>query len=169
ARERRGAVQRERAEPPIAHLPLDLAAGPHEDGGGACLVDRHARAGNLRANGAPQRDQLSGGVDDRDHHAVPVLLGLPLGSLDDRLGTGLVDHASLAYGGHGQTPFSCLPAGSRGPVAFRTAAQPAVSVVMNRTFRRTPPNVKLTAPGRLTSPISPPSGLNTWTPANEDA
>src|SRR5439155_24855096 len=113
--------------------------------------------------------QLSGGVDDRDHHAVPVLVRLPLGSLDDRLGTGLVDDASLAYGGHGQAPFSRLPAGSRGPVAFRTAAQTAVSVVMNRTFRRSPPNVKLTAPGRLISPISSPSGLNTWTPANEDA
>jgi hypothetical protein len=42
ADQRRRSVQRERAQPPVGDLLLDLAAGTHEDGGGARLVGRDA-------------------------------------------------------------------------------------------------------------------------------
>jgi hypothetical protein len=47
------------------------------------------------------------------------------------------------------------------PLACKTAAQIAVSVVMKRTLRSGPPKVKLTAPGRLISPIRSPATSKT--------
>ena len=52
---------------------------------------------------------------------------------------------------------------------LRTAAQMAVSVVMNRTAPPGPPKVKLTAPGTLIWPMRSPAGLNTWTPLGDEA
>ena len=91
AGQRGGAVKRERTEAPVGDLLLHLAAGPHEDRGGARLVDRDARARDLRARRAPQRDELAPRVDDGDYDAQALRECVALGGLDHRLGAGLID------------------------------------------------------------------------------
>ena len=93
-------MQRERAEPAARDLLLELAAGADEDRRGARLVDRDARAGDLRARRAPERDQLAGALDDGDHDAVAVLARVPLGGVEHGLGAGFVDDLVRGYVGH---------------------------------------------------------------------
>ena len=56
-------MERKRSEAAIRDLLLDLAARPHEDGGGAGLVDRNAGRGDLSAPCTPQLDQLAMRID----------------------------------------------------------------------------------------------------------
>src|SRR5206468_3323834 len=153
------AVQREGAEAAVADLLLDLPARADEDRRRARLVDGHARARDLRLLGAAELEQLAGGVDDRDDHAV----SLPGGELEpgahDRVGARGVDHPLGPDGCH--EPHA--------PFASSTAAKIAVSVVMNRTSRRGPPNVKFTVPGRWISSSSAPSAAWMRTPADAEA
>ena len=69
------------------------------------LVDGDPGAGDLRARGAPQRDELAGALDDGDHHAVAVLAGVALGGVEHRLGAGLVDRLVTGDVGHGSGSF----------------------------------------------------------------
>ena len=84
-------MQRERAEAPAGDLLLDLAAGADEDRGGPRLVDGDARAGDLRARRAAQRDDLAPRVHDGDDDAVAALECMALGGGDHGLGAGVVD------------------------------------------------------------------------------
>ena len=86
ARQRDGAVQGERAQAPARDLLLQLAARPHEDGGGARLVDGDARACDLRAFGAAQLDDLAVDVDHDHDHAVAPVVGEGERRVDDRVG-----------------------------------------------------------------------------------
>jgi len=87
----RGAVQRQGAQPAARDLLLHLAAGAHEDGGGARLVDGHARARHLGAVRAAHGDDLTRGVDDADVDAGALRAGGLLGRGDDGVGAGGVD------------------------------------------------------------------------------
>jgi hypothetical protein len=159
-----GTVERERAEAAARHLLLHLAARAHEDRRGACLVERDARACDLSARGAAHPDQLSGGVDDGDHHPVTVVVGVLLGGGDHRVRAGVVDRLSSPDDCHRSR--SCYLGA---PLLARTAAQIASSAVMKRTLRSGPPKVKLTAPGSAISPISSPLASKTCTPLAADA
>jgi hypothetical protein len=91
AGQRAGAVERERPEPATRYLLLELPARAHEDRCGPGFVDRDPGAGDLRARGAPQRDQLAGALHDGDHHAVAALAGVAFRGPEHGLGAGLVD------------------------------------------------------------------------------
>ena len=153
-----GAVQREAAQPPAVHLLLDLAAGAHEDRGGARLVDRDLVAGGLRVLGAAQPEQPSGRVDHRDDDAVALLERRVLGGGQHGLDAGGVQDPAGSDRGHG----------GHAPLVLSTAAQMAVSAVMNRTSPVAPPKVKFTAPGRSICPSRCPSGVKTWTPEKDE-
>ena len=139
--ERDGAVQGEGAEPTGRHLGLDLAARANEDRRRAGLVDGHAGAGRLRARRLAQMEQRAAGVDDGDDDAVAVLDGVLLGGGGDELDAGAVEGEAGAGGVHEGAPDvrrldGCRrSAGRTGPLVASTAAQIAVSVVMNRTLR----------------------------------
>src|SRR5206468_2670049 len=91
AGERGGAVQRERAEPSVRHLLLHDTARPDEDRGGASLVDRNARAGDLRARCAAQLDHLARRIDDDDDDAAALLTREGIGRCDNGVGALVVD------------------------------------------------------------------------------
>src|SRR4051812_31144690 len=94
-------MQRQRPQATVGDLLLDLAAGPDEDGRRARLVDRDARARDLGARRATERQDLAGGVDDDDDDAVALGDRLPLGGGEDRVGSLVIDDPAGAYGGHG--------------------------------------------------------------------
>ena len=147
-------MQRERAEPSVGDLLFHDAARADEDRRRARLVDRDARARDLRAVRAAELDQLAGGVDDRDHDAAALLAGRRSGGREDRICAGVVDDPAGAEVLHAQAPF-----------ALSCAAQIALSVVIKRVL---PAKAKLTAPGRSISSSSSPSGEKIWTPLNEE-
>jgi hypothetical protein len=94
-------MPRERAEAPAGDLLLHLAAGADEDRGGPRLVEGDARAGDLSARRASQRDDLAPGVHHGDDDAVAVLERVALGGGDHGLGAGVVDDPASAEDGHG--------------------------------------------------------------------
>src|SRR6516225_2023626 len=98
-------------------------------------------------------------VDHGDHDAVAHAVRSLLRGVQDGAHAFVVD--CLA------DPDQCH--GCHAPCTLSTAAQTAVSAVMNRTLLSVPPKVKFTAPGRRIVPSRCPSGLNTCTPSNEEA
>jgi hypothetical protein len=99
-------VEREPAEPAAAHLFFDLATRAHEDRGGAGLVGGDPGAGRLGAVGPPQLDELTRGVDDRDHDAKASFERLLLGGAHDGVGTRRIQDPSRSNQWHGRhAPF----------------------------------------------------------------
>ncbi len=116
AGERGGPVEGERAEASVGDLLLDLAARSDEDRRRPRLVERDARARDLRPRRPAELDQLAGRVDDGDDDAQAVRGRVGGCGGDDRVGARVIEDAASSGDGHGSGSFRLQGDGRDGRV-----------------------------------------------------